>query len=191
MRSLPEWTKHVATFVTLSASLCAQVAIENPQRLEVPEQRVQMLHQVVCRVAAHKLRIRATKKDSPVTLVLGEPEERIGVGSDGTPGKIYLKRWDETTFTVGDMQLVIQRVMIRERLTQMTSEVLRRLKQMAPVPARELTTQDKSSDTGSGSQTDNAVEQLQFWRRWNEYAESARRRRDASARISQTVRRSH
>ena len=108
MRSLPEWRKHVATFVTLSASLCAQVAIENPQRLEVSEQRVQMSHRIICRVVADQLHLRGAKKEFPVTVIQGEQEQRVLADEDKGMFRIYLKHWDEPSFAISDLQLVLQ-----------------------------------------------------------------------------------
>jgi len=37
----------------------AQMKIENPNRLDLPEQRVRMLHNIICRVVAEEFRIRS------------------------------------------------------------------------------------------------------------------------------------
>jgi hypothetical protein len=59
----------------LTASLSmAQVTIQNPQHLDVPEQRVQMLHHIICRVVAEEFHGRGGKSDGPVTLNLGRSE---------------------------------------------------------------------------------------------------------------------
>jgi len=137
MRTLPQWTKHVATLVTLSASLCAQVVIENPQRLEVPEQRVQMLHRIICRVVADQLHLRGAKKEFPVTVILGEQEQRVLADEKGM-FRIYLKHWDERSFAISDLQLVLQQAMIRKHWHTMVSEVVRRYQQSAPVYVGEL-----------------------------------------------------
>ena len=116
----------------------AQITVENPQHLELPEQRAQVLHRIICHVVADELHIRGAKTEFPVILVLGEPEERIGVDDDGMPRKIYLMRWDEASFAISDMQLAVQRAVIRDHWQQMTNEVLRRWKQVAPVQHSEL-----------------------------------------------------
>jgi hypothetical protein len=83
----------------------AQIGVENPSHLEFPQQRAQLLQQIICRVVAEELHVRSPKADLPVTLVLGQAEERIGVDQDGIPSKIYLHRWNEATFAISDMQL--------------------------------------------------------------------------------------
>lgn len=116
----------------------AQITVKNPRHLEFLEQRAQVLHQIICHVVADELHMRGAKTGFPVILVLGEPEERIGVDDDGMPPKIYLKRWDEASFAISDMQLVVQRAVIRDHWQQMTNEVLRRWRQVAPVQHSEL-----------------------------------------------------
>jgi hypothetical protein len=129
----------VITLVFLSGSLGkAQIAVENPRHLDLPEERAQMLHQIICRVAADQLRLRGLKTNFPVILVLGEAEERIWIGDGGMPRKIYLGRWDEQRFATADMQLVVQDAAMNELGQSMTKEVLRRWKRVAPAQTGEL-----------------------------------------------------
>jgi hypothetical protein len=127
----------LVVFLYLTVSLVhAQLKVENPQHLEFEEDRAQVLHRIICRVVADELHLRESKTELPVTLVLGEPEERIRVDEDGIPRKLYLKRWDEASFAISDMQLVMQRAVIHDHWQRMMNEVIRRWKQVAPVPAR-------------------------------------------------------
>lgn len=129
----------VFVLMFLAASLAgAQIKVENPQRLQLPEARAQILHHIICRVVAEELQLRGSKTEFAVTLILGEPEERIGIDSDGLPSKIFLKRWDEARFAIADAQLVVQRAVIRDHWQQIANEVTRRWKQVAPVQAGEL-----------------------------------------------------
>jgi len=104
----------------------SQITVKNPSHPEYLQQGVQLLHQVICQVIAEELHLRRTRADLPLTLVLGEPQERIGVGEDGMPSKIYLHRWDEAAFAIADMQFVIERAVLRDHWQHMTNEVLRR-----------------------------------------------------------------
>jgi hypothetical protein len=54
------------------------------------------------------------------------------------PRKIYLKQWDEASFAIEEMKLVAQRAVIREHWQQLTNEVVRRWRQVAPVQATEI-----------------------------------------------------
>jgi hypothetical protein len=44
--------------VFLSPLSLAQVAIQNPQHLAVPEQQVQTVHNIICRVVAEEFHVR-------------------------------------------------------------------------------------------------------------------------------------
>jgi hypothetical protein len=118
----------------------AQVKIENPLQLEIPEARVQLLHRITCGVVADEFHLKASELDGPVTLVVGERKEVVGKiapGSDA-PFVVYLDHWDEGAFAVTDMQLMLYRVLSGGREKKMIGDVFRRLNQTAPVGVRAL-----------------------------------------------------
>jgi hypothetical protein len=64
MRSIRDLMKRLApccTFGLLASFLNAQVTIQNPQHLAIPEQRVQVLHYIVCRAVAEELHSERAK----------------------------------------------------------------------------------------------------------------------------------
>jgi len=125
----------VVVFTSLAVSPGnAQLKVENPQHLKFEADRAQVLHRIICHVVANELRMRESKTEFPVTLVLGDPEERIRVDEDGIPRTVYLSSWDEAHFAISDMQLVMQRAVILEYWQRMMNEVVRRWKEVAPVP---------------------------------------------------------
>lgn len=126
-----------AAFLAGSLS-AAQVTIQNPQHLAIPEQRVQVLHNLVCRVVAEELHIRESKVQGPVTVVLGERQERTVADEFNGVYTIYLEHWDETIFASSDVRLTIQRMAFRNHSQQMAREVIRRVNQVAPVNANAL-----------------------------------------------------
>ena len=127
-------TAVVFTSLAVSAGN-AQLKVENPQHLKFEADRAQVLHRIICHVVANELRMRESKTEFPVTLVLGDPQERIRVDEDGIPRTVYLSSWDEAHFAISDMQLVTQRAVILDHWQRMMNEVVRRWKQVAPVPA--------------------------------------------------------
>src|SRR5215468_271249 len=129
----------VITLVFLAGTLVvAQITVENPQKLEWPEQRAQMLHRIIAGVVDEELHLRRNKAQLPVTLVLGEQEQRIVADEDRGIFKIYLKHWDEPSFAISDLQVQLQLGMVRKHWQPMVSEVVRRFQQVAPVSADDL-----------------------------------------------------
>ncbi|MGA8439864.1 MAG: hypothetical protein WB762_10370 [Candidatus Sulfotelmatobacter sp.] len=116
----------------------AQVAIQNPQHLPIPEQQVETLHHIICRVVAEEFHAGQGRPEGSVILVLGEDQERtIADVAKGT-FTIYLKHWDEATFAISDMQLTVQRVVSHDRWERMAREVIRRDRQITPISANAL-----------------------------------------------------
>ena len=118
-----------------ASSLQAQVTIQNRQHLEIPEHRLQILHNIVCRVVANEFHIQESKVQGPVTVVLGEQQERTVADEFNGVYTIYLEHWDETTFASSDIRLMIQRMAFRNNSEQMAREVIRRVDLLFPVGA--------------------------------------------------------
>ncbi len=125
---------HTITLIVLAASFCAaQVTIENPQHLDIPEQRVQVLHNIICRVVAEEFHVSASKVQGPVTLVIGERKDTSIANEFSGVYRIYVGHWDEATFATSDMRLSVLRMTFRDHWERMTREVVRRADQVAPV----------------------------------------------------------
>src|SRR5690348_11632762 len=117
----------------------AQLAIENPGHLEVPEQKASLLLNTACRVVAEKFRFgnRADRRLS-LNLVLGSKVEHYSADTDKDAYTLFLERWDESKFTVAVTNLAIQRLVIHDRLPAIVAEVLQRTAQVATVPVDQL-----------------------------------------------------
>lgn len=123
----------------LIGPLClAQVTIQNPRHLLVPEQEVEALHSMICRVVAKEFHVHQGRPASPVILVLGQDQERTVADEANGSFTIYLKRWNEVTFAMSDLQLAVQRVVLRDRWERMAREIVRRSTQITPVPVERL-----------------------------------------------------
>ena len=141
-------TNRLAQYCTLglfASSLYAQVTIQNPQHLEIPEHRVQILHNIVCRVVAEEFHIQESKVQGPVTVVLGEQQERTVADEFSGVYTIYLEHWDERTFASSDVRLMIQRMAFRNHSEQMAREVIRREELLFQVGADRLRTTSKQA----------------------------------------------
>lgn len=115
-----------------------ELAVTNPQRLELPEERVRILHRLVKQVVKNYLRIRENEPEAPLVLVMGEEKEHFTLGSPEVGDAIYLKKWDESKFVASDVSLTVQHLVIAFGLTQMTQEISTRINQIATVDKREL-----------------------------------------------------
>jgi hypothetical protein len=79
--------------IVFAGSLClAQITIQNPQHLPVPEQQVQALHNIVCRVVAEDLHVHRGGLPSRVILVLGQDREVTVSDQANENFTIYLKQ---------------------------------------------------------------------------------------------------
>jgi hypothetical protein len=117
----------------------SQVTVENSRNLDIPEERVQTLHNIVCRAVAEELRVRAQEACGSVTVFLGEAKE--GLVADELNGvfTVYLDHWDEASFAMADMRLSVQRLgLSRDRWTRMAREIIKRLNRVTPVSAPDL-----------------------------------------------------
>ena len=117
----------------------AQLAIENPGHLQVPEQKASLLLNTACRVVAEKFRI-SNPADHLLSLklVLGSKDEHYIADADKDAYTLFLERWDENKFTLAVTNLAIQRFVVHDRLASLVSEILRRSDQVAPVAAAQL-----------------------------------------------------
>jgi len=129
----------VGLMLLISTLSWAQITIENPHHLDIPEQRVQALHKIICHVVAEDLRVRAGETCGPVTVLLGELKEGIAADELNGAFTIYLDHWGEVRFAMADMRLAVQRLgLSQERWTRMAREIIKRVNQVTPVSAQGL-----------------------------------------------------
>lgn len=120
-------------------SATAQLAIENPSHLQVPEQKASLLLNSACRVVAEKFRIsNPSQRLLSLKLVLGSKDEHYTADADKDSYTLFLERWDENKFTIAATNLAIQRFVIHDRLPSLVAEVLQRTAHLAPVAVTDL-----------------------------------------------------
>ena len=122
----------------LSSSGNAQIKIENPNHLDLPEQQVRMLHNIICRVVAEEFRIRGGKLEGPVTLIVGNGKAHGLADEVNGEFTIYLDHWDEPVFAMADMRLAVQRTLTQDRWNRMAREIIHRMNDVSPVTADKL-----------------------------------------------------
>ena len=153
----------LAITIAISSSSLAQLTIQNPAHLEVPEQKAKLLMSTACRVIAENFRIGNHASDFSLTLVLGAGDEHYSADQDKDAYTLFLQRWDESKFTVAMTNLAIQRLVVHDRLPAIVSEVQRRSARVAPVAVEQLRHsnalgQSSGADTlGQGSHTSDCL----------------------------------
>lgn len=116
----------------------AQLTIQNPRHLPVPEQKASVLMSTACRVIAEHFGVAKGDQRLRLTLVLGSSDEHYTAEGEKDAYTLFLQRWDENKFTLAVTNLAIQRLVVNDRLASLVSEILRRSDQVAPVPAAQL-----------------------------------------------------
>ena len=130
--------RYVHAFLLLVCPLLAQVTIENPDHLDVPEQKVQILFHTTCQVVAREFHIRKGEREFPLVLVLGDPRERYTSDEEHQVYTVYLFRWNEAQFVASSMKLALQHMLTHSRRDRLLLEILERSSGMDTVPMSSL-----------------------------------------------------
>ena len=129
----------------------AQLTINNPKHLELPEQRARILLIEACRVVANEFHVRDFSEiEYPLILVLGEKDEGYGIDSEGKI-TLYLQQWSETKFVDAATRLAVQALANRKRMQRLTKDILRRSDRILPVPQEALRGTDRFPRPGPPS----------------------------------------
>src|SRR5205085_5036576 len=100
----------------------AQVVIRNPQNLDVPQAKVNVIYRTTLRVLSDNFDVEEISELYPVTLTLGSDDERYVEDEDNKVDAIYLKAWDEKKFAISVMRLALEHLVDRECRNQLVSE---------------------------------------------------------------------
>jgi hypothetical protein len=111
--------------------------IVNPRQTDVPRERARVLMLTTCRVVAEQYHRKPEDIALRLTLVLGDPNERVGVDDSGMM-TLYLERWNETRFVNGVITGAIQSLTTVGVRKEMYAEILRRTDRVAPIAANQL-----------------------------------------------------
>src|SRR5215472_19234664 len=113
------------------------LTIINSRQIDMPGERARVLLLTACRVVAEEFHQKPEDLDLKVTLLLGEPNERVAIDDNGRM-TLYLERWDETKFVDGVITGAIQKLTPLSRRKQMFGEIRRRTDKIAPIPVSQL-----------------------------------------------------
>jgi hypothetical protein len=130
--------RYVQVFLLLVCPLVAQVTIKNPDHLDVPEQKVQILFHTTCQVVAREFHIHKGEVEFPLVLVLGDPNERYTSDEEHHLYTVYLFRWNEAQFVASSMKLSLQHMVTHSRRDRLLREILERSLGMDTIPISSL-----------------------------------------------------
>lgn len=117
----------------------AQVTILNPHHVFVPQDRVNLLFRMSRDVISREFQLKDQRRmDFPLTLVLGEQNERLSLDEDHQVYEVLLNNWDESKFVTSVMRLAVWRVVPRERRNQLVLEILQRARTVGTVSVGSL-----------------------------------------------------
>jgi hypothetical protein len=113
------------------------LTVVNSHQTDVPIERARVLLLTTCRVVAEEFHKRPEDVDLRMTLILGDPGERVAVDNSGGI-TLYLEHWNENKFVDGVITGAIQQLMPFHNRNQMFTEIIRRTDKIAPVAANQL-----------------------------------------------------
>lgn len=113
------------------------LTVVSPQQTDVPIERARVLLLTTCRLVAEQFHKRPEDVDLRMTLVLGDPGERVVVDDSGGM-TLYLEHWNETKFVDGVITGAIQQLMPLHSRNEMFTEIRRRTDKIVPVAANQL-----------------------------------------------------
>jgi hypothetical protein len=118
-----------------SYSTDSHLAIKNPNHRVLPVEKVRVLFVVTCNVVAQEFHRDPSETEFNLTLVLGEKNEHYTIDPQGSL-ILYLDQWDETKFVDGAITGAVQRLTAPQIRKRMSSEILRRSDNIAPVSVK-------------------------------------------------------
>lgn len=126
--------------LAMTATLAfSQLTIESPRQSDVPEEQARILLQMSIQAVAKELRpAQKTNVEFPMRLVIGQEEERFGLDEKTGVPTLFLRQWNPVKFTTAAVKFAIQKSIRPERQEQITLEIVRRSKAVAPVSAAQL-----------------------------------------------------
>ena len=132
-----DWSRLAIFLLLANSAVSAQLVVENPKHLPIPEDQARVLLRMSCQAVANELHLR-NKLDFGLRLVLGEKDEHFGLDEKTGTRTLLLREWNAEKFTSAAMRFAVQLSIDSHRQEQMIAEVLRRSKQILPVSATEL-----------------------------------------------------
>ena len=124
----------------LSLPAVAQVTIQNPKKLKVPDARVAVIYDVVRELVFEEVKPAGGKPvNMKLTLSLAvRPEFGYLTNEEKGTAEIFMTEWDEPRFAYVVMALALQQALPANRRSELLREARRRVDLLAPVDISQL-----------------------------------------------------
>ncbi len=133
------WHRTIVLLVLASSMVRAQLVLENPKHLNVPEQQAQVLFLTTVRVMETEFHSPGALENTfRMRLVLGEKSERFSIDDPAGNGTLHLEKWNESQFAIAAMRLAVQHLLAPDHQKRLLEEIVRRTHEIAPVNATQL-----------------------------------------------------
>src|SRR5215467_3163845 len=101
----------------------AQVSVQK-NGVDVDEQKVNILYNATFRVVAQEFHLPdASSLHAPVTLILGDTNERVLGDEVNKVYAVYMQDWNDVKFALATSRIAMQRLVSEERKTRIVSEI--------------------------------------------------------------------
>jgi hypothetical protein len=130
------WLFTAAALLTLCVvgpACGAAVTIENPKALPVDDSQVNLLYTITCQEIGEAYHVRNYKDlQVPLTLVLGQDDERYVIDHVTGAGTIYLRQWIEQNFVAAAVMIAFHRVLSNDQFKSEVVKILTRFERIKP-----------------------------------------------------------
>ena len=121
------------SFIASGPTLGGAVTIENPKSLSVNAGQVNVLYTMTCQEIAEAYHISNYQVlEVPLTLVLGEEDERYVIDHLTGAGTVYLRQWTEQDFVAAAVMIAFHRVLSNDQFNLEVARILARFERIKP-----------------------------------------------------------
>jgi hypothetical protein len=124
----------------LSLPAVAQITIQNPKKLKVPDARVAVIYDVVRELVFEEVKPAGGKPvNMKLTLSLAvRPEFGYLTNEEKGTAEVFMTEWDEPRFAYVVMALALQQALPANRRSELLREARRRVDLLSPVDVSQL-----------------------------------------------------
>ncbi len=146
-------TSGVLLIVLANSLAFAELTIDNPRHLDVPEEKARVLLRLAWRAIAKEFHSHEqSKAEFDFRLVLGEKDEHYEIDEHTGVPTLYLQQWNETKFTTAAVRLAVQKSIDRNREERLIFDILQRSERIVTMPANKLRGADVSRTSQAGQE---------------------------------------
>jgi len=139
----------VVVMILLSGTRArAQLDVVNPDSIDIPQARAEILYQQACRIVAEQFHVhKRAQIEFPVTLRIGEDEEDLTrVDSSAGAYVVHITSWNESAFVSRVITLCLFRLLPDSRRRQLIAQARGRADALSGVSVSQLQEQHQEAN---------------------------------------------